>query len=293
MGKIYSAIIGKNTRVYLTDTTDMVEEARLIHNTLPVSTAALGRVLTAASLMGKMLKGDKEKLTFQIRGSNLIRSIVAVSWPNADVKAYISDPQIDLPDHDNGKLNVGGAVGAEGELIIIRDLGLKEPYIGQAKLVSGEIAEDLANYYVQSEQQPSIVSLGVLVGSDLTVKAAGGMIAQTMPDIDDEELTMLEKALESMPAISSLVGMNLSPVEILNHMFPDMPVNITGESENHLKCDCSKEKLEKALISIGVSDIEEILREDGQATLTCHFCNESYVFDKSDLEHILEEIIKS
>lgn len=290
MGRIYSAMVGKNTRVYMTDTTDMVEEARLIHQTLPVSTAALGRTLTAASLMGKMLKGDKEKLTFQIRGSNLIKSIVAVSWSSGDVKAYISDPQVDIPDNENGKLNVGGAIGSEGEMIIIRDLGLKEPYIGQSKLVSGEIAEDLANYYVESEQQPSIVSLGVLVGSDLSVKAAGGIIAQPMPDIDEDELVMLEKSLEGMPAISSLVGQGLSPIEILNRLFPGMDAHVTGEYENHLKCDCSKEKLEKALISIGESDIEEILREDEQATLTCHFCNTSYKFDRKDLESILEEI---
>jgi molecular chaperone Hsp33 len=287
MGSITSALLGKNTRIYLAQTTDMVEKARLIHQTFPVATAAIGRSLTAASIMGTMLKGEKEKLTFQIKGTGLIKSIVAIAWSNGNVKAYISDPQIDIENHADGKLNVGGAIGKDGELIIIRDFGLKEPYIGRSELVSGEIAEDLAYYYYHSEQQPSVVSLGVLVGSDLSVKAAGGFILQTMPAIDEEELIALEAAVSAMPQISSVIAEEHTPEATLEILFPGMDIMLMDQYPVDLTCDCSKDKLEKALISIGREDLNEILEEDGQTTLTCHFCNTAYHFDKEDLENIL------
>lgn len=290
MGTIWSALIGQHTRVYLIESTDMVEAARRIHGTFPVATAAMGRSLTAASLMGKMLKGEREKLTFQVRGSRLIRSIVAVAWPSGDVKVTLSDPKVDLEDRADGKLNVGGAIGSEGELIIIRDFGLKEPYIGRSPLVSGEIAEDLAQYYLHSEQQPSIVSLGVHVNPDHSVSAAGGLIAQPMPTIDDEELSRLEATLGKMPAISGVMMTPGTPEERLEALFPGLEVKVTGTYPVELICDCSKSKLEKALISIGRKDLEEILREDGQATLTCHFCNQSYVFDGQDLQALLDSL---
>ena len=279
MGKITAALVGNHTRVYISDTTDMVEEARKIHGTYPVATAALGRSITAASIMGKMLKGDKEKLTFQIKGNNLIKSIVAISWSNGNVKAYISDPQIDIEDHDNNKLNVGGAIGKDGELIVIKDLGLKDPYIGRSPLVSGEIAEDLAQYYLESEQQPSIVSLGVLVNKDSSVESAGGFIAQTMPDITEEEIVLLEDSISKMKSISTILREYKSHKEMLEALFPNMDIKILQTYETALKCDCSKEKLERALITLGPIDIKEIMDQDKEAELHCHFCNTYYKFN--------------
>lgn len=288
MGKITIALVGKNTRVYISDTTDMVEESRKIHDTYPVATAALGRSLTAASLMGKMLKGENEKLTFQIKGNNLIKSIVAVAWSNGDVKAYISDPHIDIEDSPGNKLNVGGAIGKDGEIIIIKDMGLKEPFIGRTNLVSGEIAEDLVEYYYHSEQQASIVSLGVLVNPDFSVQAAGGMIAQPLATIEEEELLLLEEVVKNMKPISSIIRENKSHLEMLEELFPNMPINIMEEHSIKLTCDCSKEKLEKALISLGPKDIKKMMEEDGEAELHCHFCNTYYKFDNDELKIIYE-----
>ncbi|MBN2259539.1 MAG: Hsp33 family molecular chaperone HslO [Clostridiales bacterium] len=286
MGKITMALVGEYTRVYIADTTDMVDEARKIHDTFPVATAALGRSITAASIMGKMLKGENEKLTFQIKAKGLIDSIVAVAWSNGNVKAFISDPHVDFEDHENNKLNVGGAIGTDGEIIIIKDLGLKDPYIGRSHLVSGEIAEDLAQYYLESEQQPSIISLGVLVSPDLSVIAAGGFFAQPMPNIPEDEIILLERAVKDMPAISSVIKEYTDHEEMLKILFPDMALRIMETYDVALKCDCSKEKLEKALITLGSDDIKEIIDTDGKAQLHCHFCNTYYDFSGEELINI-------
>lgn len=291
MGKITIALLGENTRVYIADTTDLVEKARLIHSTTPVATAAIGRSVTVASLMGKMLKGEKEKLTFQIKGSNLIKSIVAVAWPNGNVKAYISNPDVHIENHRNGKLNVGKAIGKEGELIVIRDLGLKKPYIGRSNLVSGEIAEDLAKYYIQSEQQPSVVSLGVHLARDLKVDSAGGLILQPMPSVQGNELIELEKAALNMPCISSVMAGNNSHFEILQKMFSFFTIKIIGEYDVDLKCDCSKEKFEKALISLGNDELKEMMEKDGEAELVCQFCNSKYKFDYKELEKLYKNTL--
>jgi len=288
MGLITMAMIGRNTRVYLADTTDMVEEARVIHDTSPVATAALGRTLTAASIMGKMLKGDKDKLTLQIKGKGLIRSMVAVAWPSGDVKITISDPKVDLDVTPQGKLDVGGAVGLDGEVIVIRDYGLKDPYIGRSPLVSGEIAEDLAYYYAHSEQQPSIIALGVLADPRKKVAAAGGFFAQTMPDISEEEIAALEADIAVMPGISGIIGLEATPEEKLQKLFPGLPVTIKATYEVKLTCDCSKEKLSKALITVGEKALREMLEEDKQAELHCHFCQKAYHFDEADLKDLIK-----
>jgi len=291
MGKITIALLGDNTRVYIADTTDLVEKARLIHSTTPVATAAIGRSITVASLMGKMLKGEKEKLTFQIKGSNLIKSIVAVAWPNGNVKAYISNPNVHIENHRNGKLNVGKAIGKDGELIVIKDLGLKKPYIGRTNLVSGEIAEDLAKYYMQSEQQPSVVSLGVHLSKDLKVDSSGGLILQPMPSIKGNELIELEKAALNMPRISTAMAENNSHLEILKKMFSYFPVKIIGEYDVELKCDCSKEKFEAALISLGNDEIKDMMEKDKKAELSCQFCNSKYKFTYKELEKLYEKTL--
>ncbi|MCT4634006.1 MAG: Hsp33 family molecular chaperone HslO [Firmicutes bacterium] len=277
-------------RFYVANTTEMVEKAREIHQTTPVATAALGRSITAASIMGKMEKNDNVKLTFQVRGSNLIKSIVAVSDSNGTVKGYISNPDIDILLKENGKLDVGGAVGKDGSLIIIKDLGLKEPYIGQANLVSGEIAEDVASYYMSSEQQPSVVSLGVFVDRDMKVEAAGGFIIQTMPGIDEDTIVKLENNLGKIKTASQMVRDGMSNLEIIEAVLEGFELEIMEESEIKYECDCTRERIEKALISVGVVELKKIIEEDEKAELSCHFCNKKYSFDKEELESLLSEI---
>lgn len=277
-------------RFYVANTTEMVEKAREIHQTTPVATAALGRSITAASIMGKMEKNDNVKLTFQVRGSNLIKSIVAVSDSNGTVKGYISNPDIDILLKENGKLDVGGAVGKDGSLIIIKDLGLKEPYIGQANLVSGEIAEDVASYYMSSEQQPSVVSLGVFVDRDMKVEAAGGFIIQTMPGIDEDTIVKLENNLGKIKTASQMVRDGMSNLEIIEAVLEGFELEIMEESEIKYECDCTRERIEKALISVGTVELKKIIEEDGKAELSCHFCNKKYAFDKEELESLLSEI---
>lgn len=278
-------------RFYVVNTTEMVETAREIHQTTPVATAALGRSLTAASIMGKMEKNDNVKVTFQIRGSNLIKSIVAVADSNGTVKGYISNPDIDLLIKENGKLDVGGAVGKDGSLIIIKDLGLKEPYVGQSNLVSGEIAEDVASYYMYSEQQPSVVSLGVFVDKEMKVEAAGGFIIQTMPGIDEDTIVKLEENLKSIKTASQMVRDGMSNLEIIKAVLKGFEIEIIDESIVKYECDCNRDRIERALISIGESELRKIISEDGKAELSCHFCNKKYIFEKEQLENLLEEII--
>lgn len=277
----------KNIRLFAAITTDMVEKARKTHNTTPVATAALGRTITAASIMGYMLKGDKDKLTLQIRGTNEIKSIVAVADSEGYVKGYISNPYIELAVNEKGKLDVGGAIGKNGKLIVIRDFGLKKPYIGQSNLITGEIGEDIAAYYMYSEQQPSIVSLGVLLDSDASVKASGGMIIQPLPDVEEEILIKLEEAIKDISPISSMVDQGMTGEEILRSVLKDFDVEIIEKTEVDFLCDCSREKIEKALISIGEEELKSIIEEDGKAEIECHFCNIKYSFNKEELTNLL------
>lgn len=279
----------KNIRVFVAITTDMVEKARKIHSTTPVSTAALGRTITAASIMGYMLKGEKDKLTLQILGTNEIKSIVAVADSKGNVKAYISNPNAQTTFNDKGKLDVGGAVGKNGKLRIIKDLGLKEPYIGQSNLISGEIAEDLAAYYMYSEQQPSVVSLGVLIDVDGSVKAAGGFFIQPLPDVEEEVLIKLEECIKDIAPISSMIAEGLTAEEIMKKILKEFDVEIREEIEVDFVCDCSLEKIEKALISIGEQELKSIIEEDEKAEIQCHFCNTFYRFNKEQLIDILEK----
>lgn len=277
----------KSIRAFVAVTTDMVERARLIHNTTPVATAALGRAITGASIMGNMLKGEKDKLTLQIKGSKEIKSIVAVSDSIGNTKGYISHPNIEIAINHKGKLDVGGAIGKDGKLIIIKDLGLKEPYIGQSNLITGEVAEDIAAYYMYSEQQPSVVSLGVLIDVDGSVKASGGFIIQTLPDIEEEKLATLEESVKNIPAISSMVDSGMSGEEIMLEILKEFDVEITDNQKVDFVCDCSEEKIEKALVSIGEEELNNIINQDGKAEIVCHFCNTKYNFNKEELKQIL------
>lgn len=304
MNKVLTAMDKSGSfRVYLTISTDLVEEARQIHQTTPLGTAALGRVLTGAGLMGLLLKNEKDKLTVIFKGDGPAKQILATANGKGEVKGYIANPDVDLPLRPDGKLDVGGSLGI-GELTVIKDLGLKDPYVGTIALASGEIAEDLTAYYYISEQQNSAISLGVKIETDYTVGAAGGMIIQLLPDFKDEAVDALEAMLGGLAPITTLIdevnedAPEASPekkVELLaEKIFAGMPedyqLNLLDMKEIKWECDCSEERLEKALMTIGVKDLTEIIEEDGKAEMVCQFCLKKYLFDKEHLERLLENI---
>lgn len=279
----------RSFRVFIAKTTQMAEEARNIHHTTPVATAAVGRLVTAASMMGIMEKSEKMELTVSVKGDGEIGSIMAVTKANGDVKAYVTNPDTSILINEQGKLNVGAIVG-NGKLTVIKDHGLKEPYIGQSDLVSGEIAEDLAHYYLHSEQQPSAVSLGVLVDSEGMVKAAGGMIVQVLPNISDDDLDLLEYKMSSMVPMSELIDKGFSPEEILEGVFGEMTMDILETREVRLKCDCCRERMERALLTVGEAELRDMIEKDKGAQLTCHFCNTAYDFNEFELEALIQKI---
>ena len=287
-------------RVYITVTTDMVQQAQDIHQTTPLGTAAMGRVLTAAGLMAIMLKEEEGKLTVNFKGEGPAKQILATAYADGRVKGYIANPQVDLPLASSGKLDVGGAIGL-GDLTVIKDLGLKEPYMGTIALVSGEIAEDLAAYFFISEQQNTSVALGVKIETDYSVGAAGGMIIQMLPGSDEGAVDALEKLIGEMDPITSIIddakatgGLSETGLvrKVLEDIFATMPeeyaVEELEEREIRWECDCSREKIEEVLTTIGEDDLREIIEEDGQAELQCHFCLKKYQFDKEELEAILQ-----
>lgn len=308
----------KSFRVYLTISTDLVQEAAKIHDTTPLASAGLGRVLTAAGLMGIMLKDDDNKLTLHFKGDGPARQILATAYGDGRVKGYISNPYVDLPLNDQGKLDVGGSLGV-GDLTVIKDLGLKEPYTGTIALVDGEIADDLTAYFYISEQQNSSVALGVKVERDLSIGAAGGMIIQMLPDAQEEAVDALEKMIGAMPPLTTLIsGLSGSsdpeidrPAEaasadaenqaaserlaaLLQEIFKDVPEEyqpeILAEREIRWECDCSRERIESALLTIGRRDLTEIIEEDGEAELQCQFCCKKYHFNKDELVAILDRM---
>lgn len=334
----------KSFRVYLTISTDLVQEAAKIHDTTPLASAGLGRVLTAAGLMGIMLKDDDNKLTLHFKGDGPARQILATAYGDGRVKGYISNPYVDLPLNDQGKLDVGGSLGV-GDLTVIKDLGLKEPYTGTIALVDGEIADDLTAYFYISEQQSSSVALGVKVERDLSIGAAGGMIIQMLPDAQEGAVDALEKMIGAMPPLTTLIsGLSGSfhpeidrPAEaasaddsgqpagetlqaddsgqpagetlqadaenqaaserlaaLLQEIFKDVPEEyqpeILAEREIRWECDCSRERIESALLTIGRRDLTEIIEEDGEAELQCQFCCKKYHFNKDELVAILDRM---
>lgn len=282
-------------RVYLTVTTDAVIKAAKIHDCTPLAAAALGRTLTAAGMMGLMLKGNREKLSILFKGDGPAEEILACSNAAGKVKGYIHNPYIDLPLKDTGKLDVGGAIG-NGTLTVVKDLGLKDPYVGKIELVSGEIAEDLTQYFTASEQQPSSVALGVRMDLEGKVNAAGGMIIQVMPNASDECLTALEDMLFYMDSLTLLIqdaaemegeSQVRNLFELIFRSLPDeFKPEILDERSIEWECDCSRERMEAALVSLGKDDLNHIIEEDGKAELTCSFCRSSYTFNKEELEAI-------
>lgn len=275
-------------RAFAATTGNLVQYARQIHHTSPVASAALGRMLTAAAMMGSMLKGDKDLVTLQIRSLGPLKGIVVSADAQARVKGYVFQPNVDIPSKYPGKLDVGGAVG-EGYLSVIRDIGMKEPYVGRVQLVSGEIAEDLTYYFAQSDQTPSAVGLGVLVDTDTSIRCAGGFIIQLMPDATEDTISKLETKLNQIPYVTDLLDMGKSPEEILEMILGDMELKIIDKMPTEFYCNCSKERVEKALISIGKEELEKIIAEDKQANLHCHFCGKEYDFTEEELKALLAE----
>lgn len=292
-------------RVYLAITTSMVEEARQVHGTSPLATAALGRVLTGAGLMGLQLKNTGDKLTVQFKGDGPAGEILVTAYGDGRVKGYISNPEVELPLKSDGKLDVGGSIGI-GTLTVIKDLGLKEPYVGKIDLVSGEIGDDLTAYFFLSEQQSSSVALGVRINPDYTTASAGGMIIQMLPDAQPESIEQLEAMLAEMKPISSLaetvVAESAGKTEeaimnsFLESIFSTLPDEFTVQPLEYREigwnCDCSEERLEQVVISIGSRDLREIIEEDGQAELVCQFCGTQYRFDKEHLGRLLQESLQ-
>ena len=275
-------------RAFAATTRGLVEAARKAHNTSPVVTAALGRLMTGGVMMGTTLKGEKDLLTLQVSGDGPIKGMTVTADSQGNVKGYAIEPQVMLPPNALGKLDVGGAVG-EGMLRVIKDMGLKEPYVGQTVLQTGEIAEDLTYYFATSEQVPSSVGLGVLMEKDNTVKQAGGFIVQLMPFTEDKVIEQLEQNLKEFPSVTSVLNEGKTPEVMLRIILKGMDVEITDTMPAQFYCNCDKKRVEKAIISIGKKEIREMISENKEIEVTCHFCNTSYKFSVEELKKLLEK----
>lgn len=273
-------------RFFASYSKDLVETARATHNTSPVATAALGRLLTAGAMMGSMCKNDSDVLTLQIQCSGPINGLTVTANAKAQVKGYANNPEVMLPPSPQGKLDVGKALDL-GVLSVIKDIGLKEPYVGQSNLTTGEIAEDLTYYFATSEQIPTSVALGVLMEKDNTVKHAGGFIIQLMPFAEEELISDLETRLKDFSSITSLMDKGMSPEDMMNQLFDGYDVVFTDSITPEYHCDCSKERVYKAVMSIGKAEIEDMIAEGKPIEVGCHFCNKKYTFDIPDLQSML------
>lgn len=274
-------------RAFAATTRNMVENARERHNTSPVATAALGRLLTGGAMMGSMMKNEKDMLTIQIQCDGPIGGLTVTADVKGNVKGYVENPNVMLPPSKAGKLDVANALGL-GVLNVIKDMGLKEPYIGQTILMTSEIAEDLTYYFATSEQVPSSVGLGVLMEKDNTVKQAGGFIVQVMPFIEEEVLTKLEENVKKIASVTSMLDQGMTPEQILETVLEGMDVVYTDTMPTEFYCNCSKERVEKALISIGKKDIQEMINDGKPIEMHCHFCNTSYTFTVEELKEIVK-----
>ena len=287
---IVRAIAGNaQIRAFAATTQNTVETARKAHDLSPVAAAALGRTLTGGAMMGAMLKGEKDLLTLQIMGDGPIGQITVTADAKGIVKGYVGNPSVMLPPNGAGKLDVGGAVGY-GMLQVIKDMGLKEPYCGQTVLQTGEIAEDLTYYFASSEQVPSSVGLGVLMDKELAnVRQAGGFIIQLMPFADDEVIGKLEQNLTQIPSVTAMLDAGMTPEEMLKKVLDGMDVEFTDTLPVEFKCNCSKERVEKALISVGEKELKDMIADGKPIEVNCHFCNQNYTFHIEDLQQMLKK----
>lgn len=278
-------------RAFVATTRNMVEKARDLHKTSKVATAALGRTLTATSMMGLMMKNDGDKITVIIKGGGPIGSILATANSKGIVKGYVDNPNVVVEDYENGKLNVAAAVGSEGTVRVTKDLGLREPYNGSYPMVSGEIAQDLTYYFALSEQTPSVVALGVLTKEE-EVEYAGGFIVQLMPDATEETISKLESNVANLDSITNMLKEGKTPEDILNIVLDGLNPQILDNCDVGFECECSKERVEGVLISIGQHQLAEMIEEDKKAEIGCQFCNSKYMFDEDELKAILDKMNK-
>lgn len=274
-------------RIFAATTKETVEKARQAHNTSPVATAALGRLLSAGAIMGTMMKGDKDVLTLQIKGSGPIDGITVTADSKGNVKGYVNNPNVLIPANSNGKLDVASAVG-EGILNVIKDMGLKEPYVGQTVLQTSEIAEDLTFYFANSEQIPSSVGLGVLMDKDNTVRQAGGFILQLMPFAEDSTIEQLEESIKKVTSVTELLDQGNTPEQLIEKIVGDLGVEIMDIIPTQFYCNCSKERVSNAIISIGKEETQKIIDEGKPIEVNCHFCNTNYVFEIDELKEFIK-----
>lgn len=274
-------------RAFAVTSRELVEEARAAHNTSPVVTAALGRLMTGALMMGGMLKGEKDILTLQIRGAGPVHGITATADATGHVKGYADNPSAMMPPNSAGKLDVGGVIGA-GVLHVMKDMGLKEPYASTVALQTGEIADDLTYYFAASEQIPSVVALGVLMNRDNTVRQAGGFIVQLMPFTSEEVIGRLEKKLEEITSVTELLEEGKTPEEILENVLGEFGLDITDKMPVGFRCDCNRERVEKVLLSLGAKELQELVDDGNEVELHCHFCNKHYTFSVEEVERLMK-----
>ena len=276
-------------RAFAATTRELVEYARAAHNTSPAATAALGRLLSAGAMMGAMMKGEQDILTLQIKCRGIIGGITVTADSQANVKGYVHNPHVILPPSAKGKLDVAAAVGP-GILSVIKDMGLKEPYAGQTVLQTGEIADDLTYYFATSEQVPSAVGLGVLMERNNTVKQAGGFIVQLMPFTDERIISELEKKLEKVTSVTTMLDSGMTPEQMLAELLGDFGLEINAKLPTKFHCNCDKKRVEKALISVGKKDLEEMVSDAKPIEMNCHFCNQNYEFTVDELKDILKNM---
>ncbi|HZJ78065.1 MAG TPA: Hsp33 family molecular chaperone HslO [Clostridia bacterium] len=288
MGKLVRCISKDGTLTAISvDSTDIVNEAQNIHLTSAVVSAALGRLLTGACLMGSMLKGENDTLTLRLNADGPVGAVIAVSNSQGNVRGYVSNPVVEIPLNNKGKLDVAGAVGKNGTLTVMKDLGLKEPYIGQVPIVSGEIAEDLTYYFATSEQTPTVCALGVLVNPDLTIKAAGGFIIQLLPTAFDDTIDAVERCIQGIPSVTQMLSEGLTPFEICQKSLGEFELELLDDAMPVYKCNCSIERVESALLATGKDELMS-MSQDKKTEVNCHFCNKKYVFTGEQIKKLIK-----
>ncbi len=273
--------------VIAVDSTDIINRMEQIHQTSAVTSAALGRLLTAASMMGAVLKGKDNSITLRMNGNGPAGSLIAVSDSEGNVRGYVANPVVEIPLNDKGKLDVAGAVGADGTLTVMKDLGLKEPYIGQIPIISGEIAEDITNYFATSEQVPSVCALGVLVNPDLSIKAAGGFIIQLLPTAFEDTIDQVEECIKGIEPVTQMLTNGMSPEDICRHVLKTFELEILDTSSPEYRCNCSRERVIKALLSMGRDDLAD-MANDPFTEVDCHFCEKKYRFTSAEIKKLAE-----
>lgn len=289
MGKIVRYITEDGSAfVIACDTTDMIAKMEHIHKTSAVVSAALGRLITAASMMGDLLKGREDSVTLKLNGNGPAGSLIAVSDSSGNARGYVQNNIVELPLNNKGKLDVKGAVGTDGYLYVIKDIGLKEPFMGATQIVSGEIAEDITNYFAVSEQTPSVCALGVLVNPDLTINCAGGFIIQLLPGCPEETIAAIEKAISDIPSVTEMLSSGLTADDIAKKAMNGIDINKLDESSIEYKCNCSKERVEKALISTGLESLQEMAQSEEDTTVECHFCDKVYSFTSAEIKKLIK-----